>query len=107
MIWLIASLMVFGGDADAERARVILETRCISCHGPEKQKGGLRLDSRGALLKGGETGPAAATGDPERSLLLQAVRHAAGDLKMPPKEKLPPDQIELLAGWIKGGLTWK
>ena len=50
MFWLIAGLLGFQGDADADRVRVILETRCISCHGPEKQKGELRLDSRESLL---------------------------------------------------------
>jgi mono/diheme cytochrome c family protein len=106
MIWLIAGWLSFGGDGDADRVRVILETRCISCHGPEKQKGGLRLDTRDFLLKGGDSGPAARAGDSEHSLLLQAVRHAAGDLKMPPKERLQPDQIDLLGRWINAGLAW-
>jgi len=106
MLLLIAGVLALTGDADVERVRVLLETRCLSCHGPEKQKGGLRLDSREALLKGGESGPAAVSGDPERSLILQAVRHAAGDLKMPPKERLQPDQIELLSQWVKTGILW-
>ena len=79
MIVLLAGLLAWGGDADAERVRALLETRCVSCHGPEKQKGGLRLDSREAVLKGGESGPGAAPGDPDHSLLLRAVRHEAGD----------------------------
>src|SRR5579872_2366628 len=106
MVWLIVGWLSFGGDGDADRVRVILETRCISCHGPEKQKGGLRLDTRDFLLKGGDSGPAARAGDPDHSLILQAVRHAAGDLKMPPKERLQPDQIDLLGRWINSGLTW-
>ena len=106
MLLLIAGVLAFSGDADVERVRVLLETRCLSCHGPEKQKGGLRVDSREALLKGGESGPAAVSGDPDHSLILQAVRHAAGDLKMPPKEKLHPDQIELLSQWVKSGMSW-
>src|SRR5476651_1017182 len=106
MYLLLVGLLGWAGDADVERVRVILETRCLSCHGPEKQKGGLRLDSREALLKGGESGPAAVSGDPEHSLILQAVRHSAGDLKMPPKEKLLPDQIEILSQWVKSGLGW-
>jgi hypothetical protein len=106
MVWLMAGLLCFGGDPDADRARVILETRCISCHGPEKQKGGLRLDSRDSLLKGGEAGPGAVIGDPERSLILRAVRHSAGDLRMPPKEQLQPEQIDVLGRWITTGLSW-
>jgi hypothetical protein len=106
MIFLMLGLLGMGGDADADRVRVLLETRCVSCHGTEKQKGGLRLDTRDAILKGGETGPGAVPGDPGRSLLLQAVRHQAAELKMPPKEKLQPDQIALLEGWVKSGLPW-
>jgi hypothetical protein len=103
---LLAGLLAWGGEADAERVRALLETRCASCHGAEKQKGGLRLDSREALLRGGESGPGAVEGDPDRSLLLRAVRHEAGELRMPPKERLPGDQVELLSRWIKGGLPW-
>ena len=106
MLVLLAGVLALAGDADVDRVRVLLETRCISCHGPEKQKGGLRLDSREALLKGGESGAAAVSGDPDHSLLLQAVRHASGDLRMPPKEKLQPDQIDLLSQWVKKGLVW-
>ncbi|HVR86837.1 MAG TPA: DUF1549 domain-containing protein, partial [Planctomycetota bacterium] len=106
MVWMIAGCLSFWGDGDPERVRVLLETRCISCHGPEKQKGGLRLDTRDFLLKGGESGPAARAGDPEHSLILQAVRRAAGDLQMPPKESLQPDQIDLLGRWIQAGLVW-
>jgi hypothetical protein len=106
VIVLLAGLLAWGGEADAERVRTLLETRCVSCHGPEKQKGGLRLDSRAAVLKGGESGPGAVAGDPDHSLLLRAVRHDAGDLRMPPKERLQPEQVDLLAAWIRDGLTW-
>jgi hypothetical protein len=88
------------------RVLPLLQARCISCHGPDKQKGGLRLDSRAALLKGGETGPALDLQNPEASLLLQAVRHAQGDLKMPPKEKLTAEEIGALGRWIREGATW-
>jgi hypothetical protein len=106
VIVLLAGLLAWGGEADAERVRTLLETRCVSCHGPEKQKGGLRLDSRTAVLKGGESGPGAVAGDPDRSLLLRAVRHDAGELRMPPKERLQPDQVDLLKLWIRDGLPW-
>src|SRR5579862_3820715 len=106
MVFLILGLLVGAGDADADRVRGILETRCLSCHGPDKQKGGLRVDSREAILKGGDSGPAAICGDPNLSLILRAVRHRAGDLQMPPKESLPPDQIELLSRWVETGMTW-
>jgi hypothetical protein len=67
----------------------LLQARCVSCHGAEKQKGGLRLDSRASLLKGGDTGPAAVPGEPESSLLLRAARPAGG-LRMPPREGSRP-----------------
>ncbi|HVE41935.1 MAG TPA: PSD1 and planctomycete cytochrome C domain-containing protein [Planctomycetota bacterium] len=106
-------LLLAGGTAAADSAsdfqdRVLplLQARCISCHGPEKQKGKLRLDSRAAILKGGENGPAIVPGDPEKSLLIQALRQTHPDIKMPPKEKLPADQIDALAAWIKDGAPW-
>src|SRR5690348_10394268 len=110
---LIVALLLAGKTASADSAsdfqdRVLplLQARCISCHGPEKQKGKLRLDSRAALLKGGENGPAIVPGDPEKSLLMQAVRQTHADIKMPPKEKLAADQVDALAAWIKDGAPW-
>jgi hypothetical protein len=110
---LILALLFAGETASADSAsdfqdRVLplLQARCISCHGSEKQKGKLRLDSRAALLKGGENGPAIVPGDPEKSLLIQALRQTHPDIKMPPKEKLPADQVEALAAWIKDGAPW-
>lgn len=88
-----------------KQVRPVLVERCQSCHGPEKQKGGLRLDSRAALLAGGDSGPAAVLNAPEESLVVQAVRYG-GDLKMPPKDKLPTDQVAALVEWIKLGLPW-
>ncbi|PAW87537.1 MAG: hypothetical protein B9S33_06195 [Pedosphaera sp. Tous-C6FEB] len=70
------------GGVGAEPARFrdqikpLLDQKCLSCHGPDKQKDGLRLGSRAAALKGGEHGPAIVPGDAKKSLLLQAVRHA-------------------------------
>jgi hypothetical protein len=87
------------------RVRPILVEQCQSCHGPKKQMGGLRLDSREAILKGGDSGPALKTGDPDESRLIRAVRHD-GDLKMPPRKKLPPPAIDALAAWVKAGAPW-
>ena len=84
----------------------LLERSCLRCHGEEKQKAGLRLDSREAALKGGESGPALVPGKPEESLLLKLVRHAEADRKMPPKEKLPDSEIASLEHWIAGGAPW-
>src|SRR4051812_32170646 len=62
-----------GTEFFEKRVRPLLVERCQECHGSEKQKGGLRLDSRAGLLAGGDTGPAAAPGRPDDSLLVHAV----------------------------------
>ena len=68
--------------------------------------GGLRLDSREAVLKGGASGPAIQLDNPEASLLLQAVTHTHERLKMPPQGKLPDAEIAVLSSWIKAGAYW-
>src|SRR5215831_2524124 len=67
--------------------RPILVEHCHSCHGPKKQMSGLRLDSRAALLEGGDNGPVIRPGKPEESPLVLAIRHG-GERKMPPKYKI-------------------
>lgn len=89
--------------------RPVLVDRCLKCHGPEKQWGSLRLDSRSAMLKGGDTGPAIVPGQPDQSLLIRAVRHADADLKMPPppkEDKLSDRQIADLVQWVKQGAVF-
>jgi hypothetical protein len=85
--------------------RPILQANCVSCHGGQKVRSGLRLTSREALLKGGDRGPAVSPDKPGESLLLRAVGHAEG-LKMPPKGKLPQAQIDSLTRWVKLGAPW-
>ncbi|MCC6695488.1 MAG: PSD1 domain-containing protein [Candidatus Hydrogenedentes bacterium] len=85
--------------------RPLLAEHCISCHGPDKQKNGLRLDSREAVLRGGVSGPAAAPGDPAASLLVQVIEYA-GDIQMPPQGKLPDEAVEALRHWIAVGAPW-
>src|ERR1043166_2359028 len=89
-----------------QRVKPLLESRCVSCHGPDKAKAGLRLDSREAALKGGETGAAVVPGQPSSSLLLQAVMHSKKDLEMPPKDKLTTNDIAVLERWIREGAPW-
>jgi hypothetical protein len=88
-----------------KRIRPVLADNCFSCHGPQKQKGGLRLDSRSAQLTGGDSGPAVVPGDPARSRIVKAVRHD-GELKMPPKGQLPAESVEHLTTWVKMGAPW-
>ncbi len=83
----------------------LLKARCLKCHGEEKTRGGLRLTSREAVLKGGDLGPAVSLDKPESSRLLQAIRYKDG-LEMPPSGKLEVREIELLTRWVRDGLPW-
>ena len=110
---LLAVKMAFTAAADSSQKpdalfektiRPILAEQCFKCHShaENKFKGGLALDSAAALLKGGESGPAIVAGQPEKSLLLQAVRQT-GELKMPPKGHLTGPQIAAIEQWIQLG----
>src|SRR6266404_9071059 len=92
-------------DFFEQRVRPILAEHCFSCHGADKQKAGLRLDSRAGLLKGSETGPVVIPGNPAGSVLIRAIRQE-GDVKMPPKGKLPAEAIDALVTWVKLGAPW-
>ena len=88
------------------KIRPLLADKCYKCHSKEsdKVKGGLLLDTREALLHGGNTGPAIVAGNPDKSLLIQAVRYKDEDLQMPPKgEKLSDQQIADLTEWVRRG----
>ncbi len=85
------------------KIRPVLLEHCVSCHGPEKQKGHLRLDTPEGIRAGGETGAIFEAGDPEKSRMIRAVRYLDEDLKMPPKKRLSDAQVEDLARWVKGG----
>ena len=85
--------------------RPLLHTNCLACHSQEKKTSGLSLESRAAILQGGNRGPAVQPGDPEHSRLMQAVMHV-GDLKMPPTGKLRGKEIATLRRWIELGVPW-
>jgi mono/diheme cytochrome c family protein len=93
-----------GADYFENKVRPILVNSCGSCH-QERSSGGLSLTSRAALLKGGDSGPAVAPGDPEKSLMLVAV-HQTGVLKMPKGGKLSPEDVAVLTEWIRIGAPW-
>ena len=86
--------------------RPLLVDKCQKCHGSEKQWGQLRLDSREAILRGGESGVVVVPGKPEESRLIQAIQHVDDSLKMPPKEKLSVQQIADVIQWIKIGVPF-
>ncbi|HEX3703576.1 MAG TPA: DUF1549 domain-containing protein, partial [Vicinamibacterales bacterium] len=84
--------------------RPVLAANCYDCH-TEEQLGGLRLDSRDGLLKGGKSGPAIVPGEPDRSLMIQAVRQS-GALKMPKGGRLKPEEVDALIEWVRAGAVW-
>src|ERR1700716_878993 len=76
------------------KIRPLLVEHCFKCHGDvKKPKAGLRLDSLGAMLTGGDQGPALVPGHPEKSLLIKAIGYDDKELKMPPSKKLARAQI--------------
>ncbi len=88
------------------RIRPVLVASCYECHSAEaaKAKGGLLLDTRDGLLKGGDHGPAVVIGQPEASRLVKAIHQTDDDLKMPPKKTLTPSQVKDFEAWIRMGL---
>jgi len=87
------------------KVKPVLDGQCLRCHGSSLPRGGLRVDSREALLQGGGRGPAIVPGHPEQSLLIEAVNQT-GELKMPRKGKLSDEEIQALADWVKVGAPW-
>ncbi len=86
------------------QVRPLLVQHCFECHSEEKQEGGLRLDSRGSLLTGGDSGAAISTSAPQESLLLDAINYQS--YEMPPKGKLSEKDIGILTRWIESGAPW-
>ena len=96
------------GEAFFEKKiRPLFVENCAKCHGADgKVKGGLRLDSREAILHGGDSGPAVVPGDLEKSVIIHAVRYTDEDMQMPPPKdgeprKLSDGQIADLSAWVK------
>jgi hypothetical protein len=92
-------------DFFEKSVRPVLVEKCLACHA-EKAKGGLRLDTRDGVLKGGERGPAVVPGKPGESLLLKALRHTDDELKMPPSGKLQDRDVAALVEWVRLGAPW-
>jgi hypothetical protein len=92
-------------DYFESKVRPVLAANCYDCHA-DQQMGGLRLDSREGLLTGGRSGPAVVPGDPDKSLLIQAIRQTSETLKMPKGGRLRPDEIEALTEWVRAGAMW-
>jgi mono/diheme cytochrome c family protein len=108
-------LAAFGEPVSSEQAeffenkiRPVLSNDCHQCHSAEAKalKGELRLDSRAAVLKGGDSGPSVVPGKPDESLIIKAIRYKDEDTAMPPKKRLTDAQIADIEAWVKMGLPW-
>ena len=115
ILWLLVRqiplLTAQSGDASIEffesRIRPFLITDCQECHGPKHQRGGLRVDSREALLRGGDSGPAVIPNKAQESRLLRAIQHLEPDLQMPKERpRLPETVIRDVARWIDAGAVF-
>lgn len=99
------------GDAKIDfsrQIRPILQSRCGECHLNGKRKGGLRLDSREWVLRGGDSGPAVVAHEADKSLIIARVTSSDPDEAMPKKgPKLSAEQVALLRKWIEAGLPWE
>jgi hypothetical protein len=111
MIVIIAAAVDVRAADDAEawkffeaKVRPVLVERCLKCHGEAQQKGQLRLDSREAVLKGGESGEVVVVGKPDESLLIEAINRTG--LEMPPDGPLKEHEIAALTEWVRRGLPW-
>jgi mono/diheme cytochrome c family protein len=94
------------GVTYAKDIKPLVEAACIKCHGPEKQKGKVRLDSLEAALKSGEKDKAIVPGQSAKSPLVHAVAQLDPDMAMPPEGKGDPltkVQVGLIRAWIDQG----
>ena len=99
-----------GADQDGiqffeTKIRPVLATQCFGCHSAQapKLQGGLSLDSQSGIRKGGNSGTVIESRQPERSLLLRAIRYQDKSLKMPPGKALPAETVADFETWIRGG----
>ncbi|MBI5802161.1 MAG: PSD1 domain-containing protein [Verrucomicrobia bacterium] len=93
-------------DYFESKIRPALIEHCHKCHSGDKDakiKGGLQLDSKAGLLKGGTTGPGLVAGQPDRSLIIKAMRYADPNLQMPPKDKVPDSVLADFENWVRMG----
>src|ERR1700709_1516256 len=108
----VGPLMAATPDAGVEffetNIRPVLVSQCFDCHSAQakKLKGGLRLESRGLMVAGGDLGPAMGGGKPEKSRLIEAIGYGNADLQMPPKSRLTPAQVADFTKWVAMGAPW-
>lgn len=107
---LPATVMAYSEPTPFEAAREILEIRCLECHTADEAKGGLVMEKREALIRGGDSGTSLKPGDPAGSpMLTRVLLPADDDDRMPPKkhgEPLSAEEIEILSRWIEADAPW-
>ena len=110
---LLFAAPLFAADSDGasyfeSKVRPLLVQQCFACHSAASNPvmGGLRLDSREAVLKGGSRGASVVPGKPAESLLVRVVRHEAGNLKMPVGPRMRDGDAAVLAKWVEMGVPW-
>ncbi|MEQ1860732.1 MAG: DUF1549 domain-containing protein [Chthoniobacteraceae bacterium] len=112
LVALLPAAALANAEGDAffrQKIEPILRENCFKCHSHAdgKMKGNLVVDSRDALIAGGDTGPAVVPGAPAKSLLIEAIGYKNVDLQMPPKGKrLTDEQVATLTDWVKQGAPW-
>jgi hypothetical protein len=112
VVYLFQPANSFAGQVDYLQAvQPLLKDRCYRCHGSEKQKGGLRLDSKVSVLQGGDSGtPAIVHGHADQSLLFELVASSDDDERMPPSNakeaRLEQSELDVLKRWIDSGAEW-
>ncbi len=89
-----------------KKVRPVFVMHCQKCHGPEKQEGEFRIDSRSSILQGGDTGPAMTPGSPAESEIILAINYDPDGYQMPPDKKLAKEEIAAITQWIQDGAAW-
>ncbi|MEM6468615.1 MAG: DUF1553 domain-containing protein [Planctomycetota bacterium] len=106
---MVFSAAASATEVDFERdISPILEERCTFCHGEDEPESGFRLDMRPFMLRGGDSGlPAIVPGKPDKSYLVEVIKHLDPGMEMPPDEdQLPENEIKLIEEWIQQGAVW-
>ena len=95
-------------DVAFDKVKAVFEQNCYKCHGPDKQRGRLRLDVKAVVFSPDHDEPIIVPGDPSKSLLYRLINLPADDKKRMPKkaDPLSPEQIELIGDWINAGAVW-
>jgi len=107
--WVFGLLLATAGRLQAagdEPVVAVLESRCVECHHKASAKGGLDLSTRASLLRGGETGPAIAAGDPDKSLLWLLAARKQKPFMPHKRDRIPDAELRLLADWIRAGTPY-